>query len=100
LKKKTLKEGINEFKYDVKKETSVLKEGLRLGLELNEVRNDAKRDAGDVRKEAFELKEMMRQLMNNSNSSTQHTPGTSTEKEETRCETPINQSRRKRNGIT
>jgi hypothetical protein len=56
--------GINSVRDDAKKEASELKEGI------NEVKNDAKKEADDARKEASELKGMMRQLMNNSNNST------------------------------
>jgi hypothetical protein len=55
---------LSSFKYDAKKEASELKEGLRLGLGLNEVKNDARKEAGvarketsDARKEASELKD-------------------------------------------
>jgi hypothetical protein len=73
----SLVDGINEFKYEVKKETSALKEGI------NEVKYDA-------RKEASELKDMMRQLMNNngSSNSSRHTPVTSTEKRKHNAKTP------------
>jgi hypothetical protein len=72
----SLVDGINEFKYNVKKETSALKEGI------NEVKYDARKDAS-------ELKDMMRQLMNNnSNNRTRHTPVTSTEKRKHDAKTP------------
>jgi hypothetical protein len=60
-----LKEGINEFKYDVKKENSESKEGIRLGL--NEVQNDARKEASTGLERSCELQEMMRQMMTNNN---------------------------------
>jgi hypothetical protein len=81
--------GINSVSDAAKKEPSKLKEGL------NEVKNNAKKEAGDARKEAFEarkeasdLKDMMRQLTNNSINSTRQTPVTATEKRKHDTKTP------------